>query len=290
MAEEFNVPKESSITGQEFHIVAEEYSSKPAAKAAPTKSLTQKIRQMVYLVAACGSVASFGFATATISEPSQPSSTVSQEAYAPFPELPYPERNPLVPGYGVINEEYLIAKRDGNVNALWLGSAREGTVEPIKHQSDIYYDEATNTLFLNNAKGIEYIEANLMGNSFTINVTGNCEVGHILTWGFHCGGSIRFEGNGTLTINKDKANPEGILIEGEDSFSVIMFDGNATVDIYGTETAYRVQNTFSCYSTINIPYDNQMLVDALNLADDNTYSWWLSSFNDNDGTHYISSH
>lgn len=72
------------------------------------------------------------------------------------------------------------------------------------------YDKSTNTLNLNGYNNDNiYIEANMMGDDFKIDVTGNNSIAGLRVWGDHYGGSVEITGTGSLTINKTKKNVLG---------------------------------------------------------------------------------
>ena len=104
----------------------------------------------------------------------------------------------------------------------------------LKNVSGASYDKTTNTLTLNNFYG-SYIDTNLMGNGFKIELIGDNTLDYIRIWGAMYGGSVTFTGTGTLTVNKTGRSPlgVGIYLECEDSPSAIMVDKDATVDVYG---------------------------------------------------------
>lgn len=229
------------------------------------------MRKMVYLIAACGSTVALGYsATAlpsldvkeeTVVEVQEPTDKpvekpVDKPEKEPdikpvvkafdekFPILSNLEPNGVIPQFGQpIDEEYLVVGRD-KAYALWLGTTRAGTVEPFSEaDTSVRYDWNNNTLYLDNANGFSYIEANIMGNSFTIDVTGDCSIDTLLVWGFFYGGSVTITGNGTLTINENLVKPYGIRLEAEGSESCLMIDKNVTVNAYGSDAAVIIKDT-----------------------------------------------
>lgn len=145
-----------------------------------------------------------------------------------FPTMPNPMPNgPVTLENGmvdfVLDEEFLICVRGDESYALLAGANRsylpvsEGTEE-------MYYDPESNTLYLENCD-LDYINANMLGNGFTIHVKGVCHIGAILSWGFHHGGSVTLAGeDGTLYLNRDAEFPYGIEVRGEDSMSAVFVD------------------------------------------------------------------
>ena len=277
MAEEFYTPNESAPLPNEFQsqYVAEakdhkdEFAEEPANKAEPKKeSLMLKMKKMAYLVAASASVVTIGFAAADSSTapsatpstaPSAPPSAVVEIADKEFPTLPNLEPNGYVPGYGVLDEEYLIlVDRNGNGKTniwLWVGAKRvSGEGLPLLIESALAvdgarYDRDENTLYLDNYKNPNIgINANLMGNGFTINVSGDCELYNIISWGFFYGGSVTITGNGKLTLYSQpnaelRYDNPNISIEAEDSYSALMIDSQVTLDLKNQITPIQVFDT-----------------------------------------------
>ncbi len=106
----------------------------------------------------------------------------------------------------------------------------------------IRYDSSTNTLTLHNFTG-PLLDINLMGNGFTIKLEGENHLEMLRVWGFGYGGSVTLTGNGSLTINADRTNPIGIVLQAEISQSCLMIDKEVTLDVYGTEMAICVIDT-----------------------------------------------
>ena len=153
-----------------------------------------------------------------------------------FPVLMNLEPNGVIPGYGVLDEEYILINDE---SVLFAGAKYSNPAETVSGAS---YDAASNTLTLNNFTGT-HIEANLMGNGFTINLIGDNHVGNLLVWGFMYGGSVKFTGSGSLSVNESMQYTHGIIMEAESSQTCIMIDKNVTLDIHGTEAAVMVFDT-----------------------------------------------
>ena len=157
-----------------------------------------------------------------------------------FPILPNPDPNTPVPGYGLLDEDW-IEVFDLNTDQWYFLYANPNmgtgfsTTEP-----GISYDRSTNTLTLNNYHG-GGINANLLGNAFTVEVIGDNVLEDLFKiWGFYTGGSVRFTGTGSLTVNSSLASDVGLDLEGEFSKSCVMIDSSVTLDIYGKEFALLV--------------------------------------------------
>ena len=190
-----------------------------------------------------------------------------------FPVLENLEPNGAVPGYGIINEEYVQLQYfrnfesiepydvtyvgEGSVDVgrgvyLWAGSAYSLTdpngnathsrYNDTYRSKGAYYDKASNTLYLNNFSGAG-LNINLMGNGFKIDVTGDCHLDRILAWGFMYGGSITVTGSGRLTVNEALDWDCGIQYLCESSASCLMIDSGVTLDVYGTVAAIELDES-----------------------------------------------
>lgn len=159
-----------------------------------------------------------------------------------FPVLPNPDPNTPVPGYGLLDEDYIqvFDRLNDRWDFVYVNRNRDdGTVT----EPGLSYDESTNTLTLANYHGAG-ISANLLGNSFTVELIGeNVLTQDFMVWGFYTGGSIRFTGDGSLTVNADNVSEIGLYLAGEYSESCIMIESGVTLDIYGKTYAVLVENS-----------------------------------------------
>ena len=156
---------------------------------------------------------------------------------SPLSGTPYHAANFGMDIYGVLDENYITVRPGGSSTGLSVfandGSGNETFGNAIP---GLTYDPATNTLTMNNYAGPE-IDINMMGNSFTIELIGANSVDSIIIFGFYSGGSLTFTGNGSLTVNKNKTSPVGILMESEWSETCLMIDKGVTLDVYGNSRA-----------------------------------------------------
>lgn len=99
------------------------------------------------------------------------------------------------------------------------------------------YDKKTNTLTLTNYKHPTMsIEVNEMGDDFKIKLVGDNQIKGLAVWGFGYGGSVEVFGDGTLTVNKNKEDSAGIIMQPEGTKAVFKVSGKAVVDVYaGTD-------------------------------------------------------
>ena len=103
-----------------------------------------------------------------------------------------------------------------------------------------YYDEATNTLTLDNYSG-DYLNVNLMGNGFKLKLIGDNSLDGIVVWGFMYGGSLTITGDGTLTVENTTGNP-AIKLMCEGSPSCLMIDKDVSL---------KLKSDVGCISIIN---------------------------------------
>ena len=124
------------------------------------------------------------------------------------------------------SEEYLrvIAPGDSQYTYLVMGGAWESFGNSLGEVEGASYDKRTNTLTLNHCK-LDFIDANLMGNGFTIKVIDECYIGGIQIWGAYYGGSLTVTGPGKLYVGED------MTFEGEFSQTCLMVD--AELEVYG---------------------------------------------------------
>ncbi|MBR6273536.1 MAG: hypothetical protein IKR27_00835 [Lachnospiraceae bacterium] len=144
---------------------------------------------------------------------------------------------------GVYDEEYV--RVNSNNDYLHAGKAytSSGISESVVPGAS--YNKATNTLTLNNYSG-DMLNVNLMGNGFTVELIGDNTLDCIVVWGWMYGGSIKFTGSGSLTINNNDTtvnNGFGIFMEAEASQTCIMVDSDVTLDVSGVNGAVMVYQT-----------------------------------------------
>ncbi|MBR6426777.1 MAG: hypothetical protein IKS28_03015 [Clostridia bacterium] len=159
-----------------------------------------------------------------------------------FPNLPNLEPNGYVSfmDYGILNEEYVMFETGRSEPIyMWAGTAYGSREEIIEGAS---YDRENNVLTLTDFHGEDVIlNVNLMGNGFTVCLNGENTLGEILVWGFYYGGSLKFIGNGSLTVNKNSDYEFGIYLQAEYSESCLMIDSEVEyVDVYGSRAAFYV--------------------------------------------------
>lgn len=120
-------------------------------------------------------------------------------------------------------------KDDTNYSYLVRGAAWD-TYDPggklVSSATGVSYDSATNTLYLNDCS-LAVLDVNLMGNGFTIDLSGENEISSISIWGAGYGGSLKLVGDGTLRVEN------GIGLNAEDSGSCLMIGRGVTLETYG---------------------------------------------------------
>lgn len=194
-----------------------------------------------------------------------------EQADDKFPSLINLQPNGYAEGYGVLNEEYILFQKRDDPNTYYVvaGSTYNLTTKnnsgysflavtdygedeteqdytgpkDIRYDGDdIYYDRNWNQLTLNNFHA-SVLNINMMGNGFRIELRGDCQIDHLLIWGFHYGGSVTFVGNGVLTVNKDNLYDIGIYLKAECSESCIMVSPGVSLTSYGSYAAVFVEDT-----------------------------------------------
>ncbi|MBR4798738.1 MAG: hypothetical protein IK047_00600, partial [Clostridia bacterium] len=130
------------------------------------------------------------------------------------------------------SEEYIIV----DSNYLHAGTYYTDKGVATGDISGASYDKKTNTLTLNNYSGV-FIDTNLMGNGFKIELVGDNELEYLQVWGAMYGGSVTFTGSGKLTLNSAQDRMCGLILMAEDSKSCIMVDSGVTLDVYGATAA-----------------------------------------------------
>ncbi|MBO6011599.1 MAG: hypothetical protein J6P71_07370 [Oscillospiraceae bacterium] len=88
------------------------------------------------------------------------------------------------------------------------------------------YYKSSNVLRLNGFSA-DMLDVNLMGNGFTIELTGDSHIGSVSIWGAMYAGSVTFTGSGSLTIDG------GLYLNCEASPSCIIVKRGVTLDISG---------------------------------------------------------
>ena len=151
------------------------------------------------------------------------------------------------------------------------GDAYNGNIEGVT------YDLESNTLTLENVKQPKgELSAHVMGDDFTIEVLGDCELGMIDISGdeyegsdgapYYWGGSLNLVGSGKLTVGSEAClsedNPWGLTLWGEGCESVLNIDKHVSLKAYGykPEPAIEVIRTAGRYD------DKVVLVDGKNIT------------------------
>ena len=144
------------------------------------------------------------------------------------------------------SEEFVRFTRHENAKEYYLQMGQywrvynEGAYERDESQkgeeyagNDASYDPRTNVLTLRNFDG-DRLEANLMGNGFTIELIGENHVGILQVWGAGYGGSVTFTGDGSLILNeRGEYGGAGIILDCEGSESCLMIEPTVTLEVHG---------------------------------------------------------
>lgn len=99
--------------------------------------------------------------------------------------------------------------------------------------SGVTYDKKTNTLTLKNYKNSNaMLYLNDVGDDFSIKVSGTNEVKGIRCSTSKYGGSIRFTGTGTLTVNKNREEWDAIWVYGRAISTAVKVDSGVILKVY----------------------------------------------------------
>ncbi|MDO4846510.1 MAG: S-layer homology domain-containing protein [Clostridiaceae bacterium] len=113
------------------------------------------------------------------------------------------------------------------------------STQDVQIVNGVSYNKASNTLTLNNYKNKKAgISVNMMGDDFTINVVGECEIAMIWAWGDGWGGSVTVTGTGTLTVNELGTCRAAVVLNAEHTASNFTVDSGVTVTLYGEEGVF----------------------------------------------------
>ncbi len=160
-----------------------------------------------------------------------PSGLSPSEGDMAFPVLEnlYPDFDGNYAWSDMGSEEYLRIVPGGgsDYTYLVLGKAWETMGYSLGTVDGASYNRNTNTLTMENCSA-QFIDANLMGNSFTIELIGENHIGSIEVWGAYYGGSLTITGPGSLIVDEE------IVLEAEFSQSCLMVD--ASVEVMGSIT------------------------------------------------------
>ncbi|MBQ1728726.1 MAG: hypothetical protein II036_00030, partial [Oscillospiraceae bacterium] len=135
------------------------------------------------------------------------------------------------------DEKYIYVS--GTESGYVYGGADIVTYSPIANISGASYNSATNTLTLTNFS-CSWMEVNLMGNGFKINLVGESHIGRLVVWGFMYGGSVTFTGSGSLYLNEGGSQSAGLMLQAENSMSCVMVNPGCRIESWGADAAIAV--------------------------------------------------
>lgn len=204
------------------------------------------------------------------------SETVAETEAEPEPDETddaFPELDNLNPDFagdyawsGDGSEEYVRFVRDGDMSSSYLVKGGAWDIYDSDGQlvtdSTAVYDESTNTLTLNGFSA-SLLDVNLMGNGFTIELVGDNHIGTVSVWGAMYGGSVKFIGNGSLTVDN------GISLNCEGSGSCFMVGKGVTLDISGENAVFIADTTME--DALYLSKSLKMTGGDVKLLDQNEY-------------------
>lgn len=136
------------------------------------------------------------------------------------------------------SEEYVLV----DSHFLHAGTYYGPNGEQIETLEGARYDKGKNVLTLENYNG-GYIETNLMGNGFKIELIGKNTIGALKIYGAMYGGSVTFCGEGSLKINEGLNYGTALTLECEASPSCVMIKKGAEIELFGTDAALLIRAT-----------------------------------------------
>ena len=103
------------------------------------------------------------------------------------------------------------------------------------------YDRSTNTLTLNNYDGAGYyIQTNMMGSDFKVQLIGTNVLDGMDIWGAGWGCGLTFTGSGTLTVNGSMTRSYGLQLNGEGAEPILHVSQESTVTVYGDGVGHAI--------------------------------------------------
>ncbi len=97
----------------------------------------------------------------------------------------------------------------------------------------VSYDQASNTLTLTNYDHPDAaLYTNMMGDDFKLNLVGSNKLQNLGIWHGGWGGSLTICGSGSLTVNENRKNSDGIELFAEGGKSLLTVSGDSTVTVY----------------------------------------------------------
>ena len=111
----------------------------------------------------------------------------------------------------------------------------------ISAPAGMSYDLSTNTLTLNNYNGAGYyIQTNMMGSDFKVQLIGTNVLDGMDIWGFGWGCGLTFTGSGTLTVNSSMTRSYGLQLNGEGAEPILHVSQESTVTVYGDGVGHAI--------------------------------------------------
>ncbi len=97
----------------------------------------------------------------------------------------------------------------------------------------VSYDQASNTLTLTNYDHPDVaLYTNMMGDDFKLNLVGSNKLQNLRIWHGGWGGSLTICGSGSLTVNENRKNSDGIELFAEGGKSLLTVSEDSTVTLY----------------------------------------------------------
>ena len=108
----------------------------------------------------------------------------------------------------------------------------------------IYYDSETHTLVLHHFHDPEAcLQVFMMGSDFNICVTGENEIGGIISNGQMTNGTLHISGEGSLIVNREAVREEAILIQALGTGSALIVDDTVSLYLNASRSAIEIRET-----------------------------------------------
>ncbi|MBQ9413803.1 MAG: dockerin type I repeat-containing protein [Clostridia bacterium] len=135
--------------------------------------------------------------------------------------------------FGVDDAGDVIYQGDGYTPAQQIDAFRNNVVI-MPAPEGVTYDRETNTLTLDNLKQARWLlETEMMGDDLIINLVGHNELAKIVVLGDEWGGSVKFEGDGSLILNEDRLYESAIVFEPAGADVMMTVGKNVSLYFYG---------------------------------------------------------
>ena len=149
------------------------------------------------------------------------------------------------PRTGIFREAYVQFVEGKNSTYVYIGG------EVFQSRKGASYNAKTNTLTLENVKSLGSLNIFAMGKSFNIVLKGDNEIGYLKISGDEYGGNVTLKGNGTLVINRKRANKNAVFINSQYTDGLFHVCKTVTLKMYAKGNNAVVHSTNSKSEAVN---------------------------------------